>query len=196
MVQETSKAIIRRMHDWRFASRYIVGTGIDIGSGQDGLSRYSRFFPGLQTVYDWDLPQGDAHIMQGVADSSMDFVHSSHCLEHMHDPRLAMENWCRILRPGGYMILLVPDEDLYEQGHWPSIYNSDHKTTWTIHKSHSWCPASINCTQFFGEFPQLRIIKMELLDATFDYSLTNQDQTLSPIGECAIEIILKKEGII
>jgi hypothetical protein len=37
---------------------------------------------------------------------------------------------------------------------------------------------------------------MELLDATFDYSLTNQDQTLSPIGECAIEIILQKQGII
>jgi SAM-dependent methyltransferase len=192
MVQETSKAIMRRMHDWRFSCRYFIGTGIDIGSGGDSLSKYSGFFPLMHKVYDWDLPQGDAHYMQGVDDNSMDFVHSSHCLEHMYDPKLAVNNWIRILRPGGHMVLLVPDEDLYEQGHWPSIYNLDHKTTWTIHKSHTWSPTGVNCTEFFSQFKQIRILKIELLDATFDYKITNQDQTLTPIGECAMEIILQK----
>ena len=43
------------------------------------------------------------------------------------------------------MIVIVPDEDTYEQGHFPSIFNSDHKATFTVSKSKSWSAKSINC---------------------------------------------------
>ena len=56
-----------------------------------------------------------AELMASVADNTYDFVHSSHCLEHMRDPARAMHNWLRILKPGGHLVCLVPDEDLYEQ---------------------------------------------------------------------------------
>ncbi len=59
-----------------------------------------------------------------------DFVFASHVLEHM-DPRAALEDWLSLVRPGG-LIVLVPDEDLYEQGHVPSLFNDDHKHTFTI----------------------------------------------------------------
>ncbi|MBV5346213.1 MAG: methyltransferase domain-containing protein, partial [Rhodoferax sp.] len=73
-----------------------------------------------------------------------DFVHSSHCLEHMRDVREALKNWIRIVKPGGFLILTVPDEDLYEQGQWPSRFNTDHKWSFTIHKERSTMPSSIN----------------------------------------------------
>jgi ubiquinone/menaquinone biosynthesis C-methylase UbiE len=34
--------------------------------------------------------------MAGVVDGSVDFVHSSHCLEHMVDVRETLKNWIRI----------------------------------------------------------------------------------------------------
>jgi hypothetical protein len=91
------------------------------------------------------------------------------------------------------MVLLVPDEDLYEQGVFPSRFNWDHKTTWTIQKNLSWSPVSVSCTSFLANFPELTILKLELLDASYRYHIQNQDQTLTPIGESAIEIILRKK---
>lgn len=188
----TNNAVIRRLSDSRFLTRYFVGNGIDIGAGSDPISNYKGFFPGINTARDWDLKDGDAHYMNGIADNSLDWVHSSHCLEHMVDPMLAMTNWSRILKPKGYMIIMIPDEDLYEQGFFPSRFNGDHKTTWTIQKDLSWSPVSINCTQFFAQFPELTILKMELLDSTYRYHVRDQDQTAMYDAEAAIEIILRK----
>jgi SAM-dependent methyltransferase len=193
MTHETSKAVMRRLSDSRFITRYFVGNGIDIGAGDDPVSNYKDFFPGMQQVRNWDLPDGDAQLMAGVADNSFDWLLSSHCLEHMRDPTEAMRNWSRILQPGGHMVLLVPDEDLYEQGVFPSRFNWDHKTTWTIQKNLSWSPVSVSCTSFLANFPELTILKLELLDASYRYHIQNQDQTLTPIGESAIEIILRKK---
>lgn len=193
MTHETSKAVMRRLSDSRFITRYFVGNGIDIGAGDDPVSNYKDFFPGMQQVRNWDLPDGDAQLMASVADNSFDWLLSSHCLEHMRDPTEAMRNWSRILKPGGHMVLLVPDEDLYEQGVFPSRFNWDHKTTWTIQKNLSWSPVSVSCTSFLANFPELTILKLELLDASYRYQIQNQDQTLTPIGESAIEIILRKK---
>jgi SAM-dependent methyltransferase len=193
MTHETSKAVMRRLSDSRFITRYFVGNGIDIGAGEDGLSHYTTFFPKMANVRIWDWGDGDAQYMQNVPNDSYDFIISSHCLEHIVDPYIAMQNWIRILKPQGYMIITVPDEDIYEQKNWPSRYNGDHKTSWTIQKTHSWSPVSINCTDFFRKFPELSILKLELLDANFDYSKMDIDQTLNPISESAIEIVLQKK---
>src|SRR5262245_47143385 len=132
-MHETSKAVMRRLHDSRFATRYFVGRGIDIGSGSDPLRQYVRQFPLMGSCRDWDLKEGDAQLLATLADGSLDFVHSSYCLEHMRDPREALHNWLRVLKPGGHLIVLVPEEDLYEQGVFPSTLNGDHKWTFTTH---------------------------------------------------------------
>lgn len=191
---EASKATLRRNYDRRFATTYFVGDGIDIGCGQDTIGRYSEFYPLMKTVKTWDLPDGDGQYLEGVEAESFDFVHSSHSLEHMQDPKIAMNSWLRVLKPGGYMVLLLPDEDMFEQGVWPSRYaGHDHVTSWTIHKVESWSPASINAIDFFSSFDKVEILKIEKLDSTYLYNVTEQDQTRSPIGECAIEVILRKK---
>jgi SAM-dependent methyltransferase len=42
-------------------------------------------------------------------DSSFDFVHASHVIEHLNEPALFLEEAWRILEPGGYLILVTPD---------------------------------------------------------------------------------------
>jgi SAM-dependent methyltransferase len=192
-MKETSKAVARRLRDPNFMARYFRGEGIDIGGGPDPLWLYRELFIGMGEVRVWDLEQGDAQFMAGVADASVDFVHSSHCLEHLVDPAQGLANWFRILKPGGHLILLVPDEDLYEQGRFPSTWNDDHKWTFTIWKQRTWSARSINLVALaVGLGPAAEIVRLERLDEGYRYGLPRFDQTLTPGAECAIELVLRK----
>jgi len=193
-MHETSKSVMRRLHDSRFVTRYFRGDGLDVGAGPDPLGNYRELFAGMRNCRAWDLKDGDAQLLQGVPDASLDFVHSSHCLEHLIDPADALRNWLRVLKPGGHLVMLVPDEDLYEQGVFPSTFNADHKWTFTIAKKASWSPRSVNLTDLLAQFTDTAaILKMELLDATFRFQVQGRfDQTLTPIGECAIEVVMRK----
>lgn len=195
MPYETSKSVMRRLYDRRFATTYFVGDGIDVGCGPDPISRYKEFFPLMKEVRAWDQKDGDGKLLEGIENESLDFVHSSHSLEHMTDPKIALENWIRVTKPGGHIIIMLPDEDLFEQGKWPSMYSGkDHITAWTIGKKESWCPASINVIDFLKNFVEdVEILRIELLNNTFLYEAPVMDQTRSPIGECAIEVILRKK---
>jgi SAM-dependent methyltransferase len=193
---EQSKAAKRRFNEGAFHTRYFVGKGIDIGGAPDPLWQYTSIFSRLTRVEPWDLEQGDAQFMQGVPDDHFDFVHSSHCLEHMQDVRVALGNWVRIVKPGGYLIITVPDEDLYERGHWPSRYNADHKWSFTAYKPSSRMPKSINVVDLVREFGgRLELERLQLLRDFFRMDLpADTDQTMGPTPECGIEIIWRKRG--
>jgi SAM-dependent methyltransferase len=191
---EQSKAAKRRFSDGAFHTRYLVGEGIDIGAGPDPLSQYIDVFPLLMSIVPWDLEQGDAQYMAGVPDERFDFVHSSHTLEHMQDPRVALANWARIVKPGGYLIVTVPDEDLYEHGQWPSRYNPDHLWSFTIYKPASALPKSINVIDLAREVGDaLELERLLLVRDFFRKDIPpDTDQTATFAAECAIEIVWRK----
>jgi SAM-dependent methyltransferase len=131
-------------------------------------------------------------LLEGVASASFDFVHSSHCLEHMRNPEEALTNWLRVLKPGGYLIVTVPDEDLYELGTWPSCFNADHKWTFTICKETSWSPVSLNVVDLARRFARTAAVeRIVLLRDFFREELAAQgiDQTQTPVAECSIEFV-------
>ena len=115
---------------------FVKGDILDIGAGQDPVSAGAVVF---------DKPQGNAeNIFEHFQLESFDSVFSSHCLEHINEPLLVIRDWFALVKPGGHLFIIIPDEDLYEQGHFQSIFNSDHKSTFTISKSVSWSPTSVN----------------------------------------------------
>ncbi len=192
-MKECSKSINRRLADANFATRYFVGRGLDIGGKPDPLALYAELFPLTTSVRTWDWEDGDAQFLGGEEDGSYDFVHSSHCLEHLVDPRAGLGNWFRVLRPGGHLVVLVPDEDLFEQGVFPSTYNRDHKHTFTVWKPASWSPASINLLELLQTLgPCAELLKIELLHAAYRFSLPRYDQSITPVAECGIEFIVRK----
>ncbi len=191
----TSISILRRLADSRFASRYFRGFGLDIGGGSDSIALYTEFFPLVRNVFVYDQGHGDAQFVANIADNSFDFVYSSHCLEHLRDAEESLKNWIRVVKPGGYLIISVPDEDLYEQGVWPSRYNPDHKISFTISKEKSWSPVSVNVIDLLGKFKaDVQILAVSLLDQGYRYQALPKgiDQTRSPMAECGIEFILRK----
>lgn len=115
-------------------SQILTGKGLDIGAGADLISPTARAF---------DLQDGDAGRIDETLEDSYDYVFSSHCLEHMSNPPDALRRWWTLVRPGGHLILIVPEETLYEQGFWPSIFNDDHKATFRLVEK-TWSPVSFS----------------------------------------------------
>ena len=192
-MKECSKSIQRRLSDSSFLRRYFLGHGLDIGGKPDPLSLYMELFPMMSSIRTWDWEDGDAQFLASVADASLDFVHSSHCLEHLVDPAEGLNNWVRVVREGGYVIVTVPDEDLYEQGVFPSTFNRDHKWSFTIFKTKSWSNRSLNLLDMVRELgPAVEVVKIEQLSATYRFDLPRFDQTLTPVAECGIEIVIRK----
>lgn len=193
MSNECSKAATRRALDPAFTELFFVGNGIDIGAGPDGLSSLKDKFPRMGDVRLWDIPDGDAMMMASIEDNTFDFVHSSHCLEHLRNTATAIGNWLRIVKPGGFVVFTIPDEDLYEQGIFPSTFNGDHKVTLTTWKPRSWSPRSVSLLPLLMALnPPCQIVKVEQILAKYDWTGPRRDLTWHSDAECAIEVVLRK----
>jgi SAM-dependent methyltransferase len=145
-----------------FERSLLVGDGIDIGCGSD---------PVLDNVRRFDVQDGDANDIIKHVSQTFDFVYSSHCLEHMNDIPKAMSGWWELVKPGGIMMVIVPDEDLYEQGVFPSRFNPDHKATFTISKARSWSPRSYNLMELALGLPRAELVGITLQDVGYDRAL-------------------------
>jgi predicted SAM-dependent methyltransferase len=79
--------------------KYCVGRGIDIGAG-------AWPFPGAIPI-DND-PDQNAYKLDRIKDNSLDYVFSSHCLEHLEKWQTALDLWIRKLKSGGILFLYLP----------------------------------------------------------------------------------------
>lgn len=190
-MKETSKAMRRRWcEDFRgeFPWRSIfVGKGIDVGAGDDPLP--------YQECRAFDMADGDANrLAEYFPEGSFDYLHASQCLEHMHDPRAALAQWLKVVKPGGHVICTIPDWVAYEGMRWPSVYNGDHKSSWSMVYRGSIAPIHIHIPSFLAEFPvDVRLARF--VDANYDYKVgTSRDQTLPEMDgvECWNEFVLRK----
>lgn len=106
---------------------YTRGRGIDVGCG-----RFKAFphFIGVDNGHHWGREGIDvvseADDLELFASESLDFVFSSHALEHIADFKGALREWWRVLKVGGHLSLYLPHKELY-----PNIGsdhgNKDHK---------------------------------------------------------------------
>ena len=140
------------------------GSGLDIGAGEDLIYPSAKPF---------DKAQGDANRIDEFLSEQFDYVFSSHCLEHMHNPADAILRWWRLVKVGGHLIVIVPDEDLYEQGFWPSLLNEDHKATFRISET-TWSPVSYRILDLIATLPNSRPISLERQDQGYNYALLTQ----------------------
>ena len=147
-MNEASKT--RAVRDSNFYSKYMNGSVLDIGCGPDLVVPHAVPF---------DQENGDANeILNYFKPESFSCVHSSHCLEHMKDPRKSIADWWALVKPGGYLVTIVPDEELYEQGYWPSPFNGDHKSMFRLEGVSKYPQISFNIRELIGPLPGAEII--------------------------------------
>lgn len=187
-MNETSKSIPLRDKDFEL---YLKGLGLDIGAGHDTL-----VVPNGSVDY-WDLPQGDAQYLSTLSDGVYDFVYSSHCLEHMVSVEESLKNWVRVLSPGGFLFIVVPDFRLYEKLNWGSYYNGDHKHSFSLDKTREY--AERDNHWHINDLKELlkdscSLVEFKLEDLNYDYSQIDNiylDQTLGK-ALAQIKIVFKK----
>lgn len=175
---ETHKAHARRLREG-FFEKYCQGYGLDIGYGGD---------PVVSNVRGWDFEHGDAQLLRGLDDASYDFVYSSHLLEHLPDVELALTNWWRVLKPGGYLLLFLPHRDLYEKKTTlPSRFNEDHAHFFLPDRDEA--PDTIGIVPLVKRmFPEAEVIYYK----TCDEGYVNPGDDLPSEGEFSIELVIKK----
>lgn len=112
---------------------YTRGVGLDLGCGPykawphfisvDDVSQHN--YRGRDLDWRPDLV-ASALDLPMFADRGLDFVFSSHLLEHVEDTEAALKEWWRVIKIGGHLVLYLPHADAYpnigEPGH-----NPDHK---------------------------------------------------------------------
>lgn len=85
------------------ALTWCIGQGLDIGSGKWPIQGATPI------ENDAEL---NAHKLDKFHDGSLDFVFSSHCLEHLQDWQNALKLWIRKIRPNGILFLYLPHESM------------------------------------------------------------------------------------
>jgi len=175
---ETSKAKARREREG-FFTKYCNGFGLDVGYGGDMI---------LPTARGWDKQDGDAENLVGIPDNTFDYVYSSHCLEHLVHPEAATEEWWRVIKQGGYLLLYLPHRDLYEKKlELPSRWNGDHKSFWLPERSDN--SSTIGLREFLEQhLPEGEILYIK----TCDEGHTITDPIIHSDGEYSIEAVIRK----
>ncbi len=181
-------------------AKYLRGVGMDLGCGNDCLRLDNC------TIRGWDLPDGDAQFLQGVENNSQDFIFSSHALEHMQSARGALINWSRVVKPGGYLMIVVPSWTFYENRLAPpSSFNSDHKQYFDVlpmPDDNGMSPfLSVGAMIEAGHVCDLRLCELFLELDGYDFGLMNRptgiafDQTAHPFNaQAQILYVFRKEG--
>lgn len=101
-------------------AKFCVGNGLDIGAGGDAFipnaicidrapGDPSRANTGTSPTH----LVGDAWKLHWFSDGVLDFVASSHTLEDAQDTESVLREWIRVLKPGGHLVLFLPDEQVY-----------------------------------------------------------------------------------
>lgn len=78
------------------AQQFCRGKGVDVGAGKWP-------FPGAVPI-DVETEKWNVYALP----EDLDYVFSSHCLEHLVDPVKALEHWYTRLKPGGVVFLYLP----------------------------------------------------------------------------------------
>lgn len=96
--------------------------GIDVGAGGDPITPWAICVDREETsgsrAHVGQHPThlvGDAADLHWFKDGSLDWLYSSHCLEDFWDTSTILKEWLRVIKPGGYLVLFLPDQKIYEE---------------------------------------------------------------------------------
>ena len=83
--------------------KYCTGKGIDIGASQ---------WPLEGAISIENEKHQNAYKLDNFEDDTLDFVFSSHCLEHLERWQIALSLWIRKIRYGGILFLYLPHQSM------------------------------------------------------------------------------------
>jgi SAM-dependent methyltransferase len=80
---------------------------VDYTAEENQYKKLEKKFMGESLPVDIVAPGDDIPL----SDESQDFVINAHVIEHFPDPIKALKEWYRLIRPGGYIFMIVPNKE-------------------------------------------------------------------------------------
>lgn len=194
---EITKATFLRWSQNRIYHQVFKGDGLHINPGDDPIK--AKNFPCVDSVDRITLTPLTIEkdkLEEKLENKQYDFVFAGNIAGYEDEPLEVIKHYLKAVKPKGHLILTFPDEDLYEQGNFPSIFNPGHKKTFSIYKQESWSGKHYNILDIIDNIDEASCRKIELVDTNYNYSLIGSgvDQTIQFTDgvEAVIELILKK----
>lgn len=100
--------------------KYCIGYGCDIGFGGDKVMKDNCVGIDFATPYAYtgkdtvDIACKIGHEKIPISDNTFDYVYSSHLIEDFADTKIVLLDFIRVLKSGGNLILVFPDQPKYE----------------------------------------------------------------------------------
>ena len=110
---------------------YIKGLGLDIGCGTNRLSPTVMtidWYPHSDTDFIWNcLIDNKVRNPYPFQSNRFDFVFASHVLEDFppSDIQWVFDEWLRLIKPGGFLIILVPDMEGGRYPDWDEVFEEN-----------------------------------------------------------------------
>jgi ubiquinone/menaquinone biosynthesis C-methylase UbiE len=155
------------------------GTLLDVPTGEGALAARlieagfevscCDLYPEIFRLEDVEIHEGDLDAELPFADQSFDYVTCLEGLEHIENPQQAIREFARVLRPGGRVIVSVPN-----------ILNIEERLKWLLHG-------------YTSHFKPISRTQLERLRAEHD----NREEIaahVNPIGYSELRYILEKNG--
>jgi SAM-dependent methyltransferase len=171
------ETVFRRL-EFNEVIQYTGGTGVDIGCGLNKIhsaavgidmrlgSKDFGYAYGANIAY----RQAKPHLeLPWFADMSLDFVFSSHCIEHFTDPGKSIAEMWRVLKTGGYLVAVLPDDRYYPRVG-AKAANQDHKMDYSPERLVTIVRQAGNC----------EVVQLDTLHAKLEsVVLTKRDQRIA-----------------
>lgn len=155
------------------------GALLDIPAGEGALAarlidagfdvRCCDLYPEIFRLEGADIQQGNLDADLPFADQSFDYVTCLEGLEHIENPQQAMREFARVLKPGGHLIVSVPN-----------ILNIEERLKWLLYG-------------YTSHFKPISRPAVERLRAEYDERVEIAAH-VNPIGYSELRYLLEKNG--
>ena len=120
-----------------YAKHFCKGDGYDIGCMKPEWA-----FPNATPI---DLDFDDPWHADNLPEGQVDYIFSSHCLEHVSDWVETLLYWTEKIKSGGTLFLYLPH---YDQEYWRPWNNKKHIHIFTPHIFEEYCKSNNNISNF------------------------------------------------
>ena len=161
---------------------YCKGVGVDVGFGGWAITPSAmcldreEYHPNRAKNPDASPTHliGEAEDLRWFRDNVLDYVYSSHCLEDFSDIKKVLVEWLRVIKPGGFLVLFLPDEKVYRSVTPENIRNKAHQ-----HED------------FSMKFVKSTLRELGYLDSDIVHELWPV-----PNNQYSFDLVVKKQGVV
>lgn len=118
--------------DFLYVEKYCRGLGYDIGVGTNRLAPTvlsTDWYPHSDVDMIWNVVHEGGWYPYPFRENRFDFIFASHVLEDFHPSvtQRVFDEWLRMVKIGGYLVIIVPDMENGRYPKWDEVFTEEHE---------------------------------------------------------------------